>query len=499
MYTLLQRLVSDFNGIFPEIFLVVSLIVLLFIDLFNKKASTLILPIGTAFAFFITMVLVYVQWKVYLSGPSIQNGSTLLYKDFLKLDYYSCYFKFVFCFAGILTTIFSVYSTNYSRQDKGEFYYLLVSVVLGMHFLVMSNNLLMMFVSLELISICSYVLTITNFDKNGTESSIKYILFGAFCTGIMLFGISLLYGITGSFDFPVSIPLTALGIDGPVVFIVAIFLMLTGLFFKASLFPFHIWTPDIYQGAPTPIVAFFSVAPKAAAFGVLLKVLPSLLINSELSEILTLLLASIAILTMTLGNFSALVQTNLRRMMAYSAIGHAGFMLMAILTIKDLALTSILFYLVVYLFMNFTAFSLIDHFAGKVGSYDVNNFKGLGLKMPFLGGIFVLTMISLTGLPPTAGFYAKLFVFTALWETYQLSGNQLFLVLLFFGLFNTIVSLFFYLRIPYFIYFKKDDSSSILTSGPYGNSIFIALISLPLLILFFNPNWVLTIIQYIKL
>ncbi len=498
MYTSLQKIVTDFNGIFPEICLIVFLIVLLVADLVNKNGNRLLLPIGTIIGFIFTSILVYVQW----TSLAVENGNgatVYLYSSFIQVNYYSCYFKFLFCLSGILSASFTLYSSDFKRDGKGEFYYLLISIVLGLHLLVMANNLLMMFISLELISISSYILTIFNFDKKGTESSIKYILFGAFCTGIMLFGISLLYGINGNFDFPTTFNTLTLGPDGPIVFILAIFLTLAGLFFKASAFPFHIWTPDIYHGAPSPIVAFFSVAPKAAALAVLFKILLPLLINSELSGILTLLLAGIAIITMTIGNFSALVQTNLRRMMAYSAIGQAGFMLMVLLTVKDLAVTALLFYLVVYLFMNFTAFSLIELFASKYGSNDVNNFKGLGLKMPFLGGIFVLTMISLTGLPPTAGFYAKLFVFTALWETYQLSGNHLFLVLLFFGLFNTIISLFYYLRIPYFIYFKKDDSGTILTSEPIGTSIFMALISLPLLILFFNPNWVLNVIGYIKL
>ncbi|HSZ26409.1 MAG TPA: proton-conducting transporter membrane subunit, partial [Cytophagaceae bacterium] len=199
------------------------------------------------------------------------------------------------------------------------------------------------------------------------------------------------------------------------------------------------------------------------------------------------------------GNFSALAQKNIRRMLAYSSIGHAGFLLMAIITIKELALPAILFYFTVYLFMNFTAFGLVDIFAGKVSSTDVNNFKGLGLKMPFMGGIFVLTMIALTGLPPTAGFYAKLFVFSALWETYHITNNPLFLVLLLFGLLNTVVALFYYLRIPYFIFFKKGESDRILTSEPPLVYIFVALISLPLIILFLNPNWVLNVIGQIKL
>jgi NADH-quinone oxidoreductase subunit N len=498
LYTSLQKIVTDFNGIFPEICLLIFFIVLISVDLIGKKGASFILPLITLLGFIITLVLTYNQFTNNILNISDKN-EVLLYSSFLKLDSYSCYFKFLFSFAGCITVVFTRFSSDYKREDKGEFYYILVAIVLGLNLLVMSNNLLMMFVSLEIISIGSYLLTLFNFDKKGTESAIKYILFGAFCSGIMLFGMSLLYGMNGDFTFPVSAINSVKSGAENLFFVFAIFLTLTGLFFKVSAFPYHIWTPDIYHGAPLPVVAFFSIAPKAAGLAVLVKILTPLLLNSEVSGILTWMLAIIAMITMTIGNFSALVQKDLRRMLAYSTIGHAGFMLMAVITAKQLAVTVIPFYLTVYLFMNFTAFCLVDIFAGKAGSTDVNNFKGLGLKMPFLGGIFVLTMISLTGLPPTAGFYAKLLVFSALWESYQFTSNKIFLLLLFFGLINTVVSLFYYLRIPYFIYFKKEESNTILTSESPLVYIFIALISLPLIILFFNPNWVLNVIGYIKL
>ncbi len=492
MYTSLQKIIADSSWILPEIFLVIVLVVLLLTDLFYKKSTHFLLPFGSIAGLVLTLLIVVSQKQTLPETEAL-----FLYSSFLQLDLYAVYIKILICLSAILTVVFTLYSSDYKREGKGEFYYLLITIVLGLHLLIMANNLLMLFISLEIVSIGSYVLTIFNFDKKGTESAIKYILFGALCTGIMLFGISLLYGLNGNFAFPVSASLFS-G-DSAILMSVAVFLTLTGLFFKISAFPYHIWTPDVYHGAPSPVVTFFSVAPKVTGLALLFKILAPLLISSEVGEILTFLLAGLAILTMTIGNFSALVQSNLRRMLAYSAIGHAGFILMAVIASKDLASTAILFYLTIYLFMNFTAFGLVDIFGGKAGSNDVNNFKGLGLKMPFLGVIFVLTMISLTGLPPTAGFYAKLFVFSALWKTYQLTDNQLFLLLLLFGLFNTVISLFYYLKVPYFIYFKKDESGTILTSEPLWVYIFITLISLPLIIIFFNPNWVLNVIGNIKL
>ncbi len=496
MYTTLQKIINDSGWILPEIFLVALILILLFADLLNRKNNPYLLPLMTLIGLALTTGLVVFS-NLLIAADAI-GSPHLLYNDSLKLDHFSSYLKLLISASGILAVVFTLFSSDYNREGKGEFYYLLVTVLFGLHLLVMANNLLTLFISLEIVSIGSYILTIFNFDKKGTESAIKYILFGALCTGIMLFGISLLYGVNGDFSFPTSV-VEYTG-DTAILLVLALFLTLTGLFFKISAFPYHIWTPDIYQGAPSPVVAFFSVAPKVAGLAVLFKILsPLLMITSEVSGILTFLLACLSILTMTIGNFSALVQTNLRRMLAYSSIGHAGFLLMAVITSKELAITAILFYFTIYLFMNFTAFILVDVFSGKAGSDDVNNFKGLGLKMPFLGVIFVLTMISLTGLPPTAGFYAKLFVFTALWETYQVTGNQLFLILLVFGLLNTVISLFYYLRIPYFLYFKKEDSGTILTSEPIAVYTFITLISLPLLIIFFNPNWVLNVIGNIKL
>jgi len=488
LLTQLEKIITDFSGIVPEILLTLLLLVLVVLDLISGKENSKLLALVAIIG------LVLVQGAVCMSNFTNATDSVFLFNNFLQSSNFSNYLKLLFNVSGIITIVFSIYSKSYSRTQKGEFYYILVAILLGLHLLVMSNNFFMMFISLELISIGSYLLTVFNFDKKGAEAGLKYILFGAFCTGIMLFGISLLYGATGSFDFPTTVPE-----NGTILLITALFLTLTGLFFKTSAFPYHIWTPDVYQGAPMPMVAFFSVAPKAAALGLLYKIIQPLLLIGEVSEILTLLIAGIAITTMTIGNFSALAQKDLRRMLAYSTIAHAGFLLLVLISLKDSGIMALFFYLTVYLFMNFAAFGLVDVFAGKEGATDVNNFKGMGLKMPFLGSIFVLTMISLTGLPPTAGFYAKLFVFTVLWETYQLTGNQIFLILLFFGLLNTVVSLFYYLRIPYFLFFKKSETEPILTSQPIWMYLIIPLISLPLVILFFNPNWALNIIGNIKL
>jgi NADH-quinone oxidoreductase subunit N len=494
LYTSLQKIATDFRWILPEIILIVAVLSLLIIDLLNNKRNVRLLPWLTITFFVITLMGISEQYDA-LKG----TGTLSLYSSFLQLGHYECYFKGLFSLAGIFTVLYTLFSSDFKAEEKGEFYYLVLAVVAGLNFLVMAGNLLMMFISLELVSIGSYILTIFNFNKRGTEASLKYILFGAFSTAIMLFGISLLYGINGNFVFPIE----AAGVNTPehlLLIAVAIFMMLAGLLFKLSAFPFHVWTPDIYHGAPAPLTAFFSVAPKAAAVALLFKVLaPLLALNNEVSQILTWLLAVIAVVTMTIGNFSALLQINMRRLLAYSSIGHAGFMMLAVVALKDLALTAILFYSTVYLFMNFTVFGLVDIYAKKSGSWNVNNFRGLGLKMPFLAVIFVITMISLTGLPPTAGFYAKLFVFSALWESYQASGNQLYIFLLLFGLFNTVIALFYYLRIPYYIYFKKDESGTVLTLEPMGVYILMVLISLPLLILFFNPNWALNIIHTIQL
>jgi NADH-quinone oxidoreductase subunit N len=360
----------------------------------------------------------------------------------------------------------------------------------------MAANLLMVYLSLELVSIASYILATFKNDKKGAEGGLKYLLFGALSSGIMLYGMSLLYGFTGTLSFvEVNFFIDLLAINQLPV-LLALFLTIGGLLFKIAAVPFHIWAPDVYESSPTPVVAFFSVAPKAAGFAVLGRFLSNIhLIGyghfAAIKEILIL----IAILTLTIGNLSALWQRNAKRMLAYSSIAHAGFILAGLLALNSLGLQSVLFYLAVYLFMNFAAFLLIDAIQHHQHTEEIKQYKGLGLINPLLGIAFLVVMIALTGLPPTAGFTAKLFIFSALWQAYQSSGDTLVLLLFVVGLFNVAIALFYYLRIPFYMFFRNGKELNVINLGIYTILLLIILI-LPVFLFFFKAEWLMNIIAF---
>jgi NADH-quinone oxidoreductase subunit N len=313
----------------------------------------------------------------------------------------------------------------------------------------MTTNWLMLYVSLEMVSICSYILVVFNKGKTNSEAGIKYLLFGTTSSAVMLYGISLLYGMTGTLNFVGQEFAAFLGQNPSWIANIAIFMAIGGLLFKLSAVPFHAWTPDVYEATPTPIVAFLSIAPKVAVLLVLIRLFGSLSIDFRMMTAIV-ILASI-----TIGNLSALWQTNTKRMLGYSTIAHGGFMLVGLLATNTIGVQSAIFYITTYLFITLAAFLLIDFLALKTESYELESLRGLGQENIFLGLAAVIIMVALVGLPPTVGFTGKLLVFTALWEAYQTSHSNLLLIVLLFGLLNTAISIFYYLKIPFYMIFKE--------------------------------------------
>jgi NADH-quinone oxidoreductase subunit N len=356
----------------------------------------------------------------------------------------------------------------------------------------------MIYLSLELISIASYILAAFHFNPKASEGSIKYLLFGAFSSGVMLYGMSLLYGFTGTLQITDNQFITGLSQTNGMAVLVGGFLAMAGLLFKISALPFHYWTPDVYQASPTAVVAFFATAPKIAGILVLWQFSQVLAgidfwlgnLKIEWTDLLAMLASLIVV-----GNFSALWQTQAKRMLAYSAIAHAGFLLIPLVANNELGRQSLFFYLTVYVFMNFGAFWLIEIMA-QVADYQIKSYEGWGNAFPILGISFLLTMIALTGLPPTAGFTAKLLIFSALWEAYQASQNYLLLVLMVFGLLNTAVALYYYLKIPFYLFFRPlPNPPNPILEVKWTDYAFLSLILLPLLILFFKPDWLMAFLK----
>jgi NADH-quinone oxidoreductase subunit N len=407
-------------------------------------------------------------------------------------------FKLLFCLAAFLSIALTIhpYQEKEQQQARGAYYIIFIGMVAGTFLLVMARNLLMVYLSLELISLCSYLLTSFRFDKNSAEAGLKYLLYGAVASGIMLYGMSLLYGFTGTLELG-EVFAQRLALIHWLPLSVAILMTSCGFLFKISAVPFHIWAPDVYQGAPLPTVAYFSVAPKLAGLLVLARFSGTFNNLEILNFDWRLILSVIAILTIIVGNFSALWQQNARRMMAYSSIAHGGFLLIGLIVLTPFGLQSFLFYAAVYLLMNFGAFFLLNIIGNITGSLIIDDFKGLGREHPYMGIMFIVVMIGLTGLPPTAGFTAKLLIFSSLWEVFQQTEANYLLYLLVFGILNTIISLFFYLKIPYFMFFKESNIVASYKIFQFSDKIFATILIILILILFFRSNWLLDLINSI--
>lgn len=476
----LNAIVAGAGALLPELLLVFFFLLLVTLDLFRSGAIKKLLPWLALSGLFSVLVLQV------LGGYASGEASFL---NLLLSDGIARYGGILFSAAGIFTVFLSLQHKRLEKlkEGRGEFYALLLLLVLGLNLMAKSVNLLMVFLAIETVSIASYILTLTfKEEKRAVEAGLKYVLYGALSAGVMLYGMSFFYGLTGTLHYASeSFALGLLQADGLLTTVAAV-LVLAGFFFKISAAPFHFWAPDVYQGAPLPVVALFSTGPKMAGILVILRFVNNFTDPAAFADV-QLLLAVAAIATLALGNFTALWQKTPRRLLAYSSVSHAGFLLTALLAFGTSYTTSIMFYLTVLLFMNFGIFLVLQVAEEQFGVHTLEGFAGLGRWQPYLGVMAILYLLSLTGLPPLAGFMGKLLIFTNVWEAYTLSGNTLLLVLLVVGVLLTGVALFYYIKIPYFLFFKRNQSQENLVISP-SNKLLLALFALPLLVLFFKPD-----------
>ncbi|WP_256013512.1 NADH-quinone oxidoreductase subunit N [Desertivirga xinjiangensis] len=451
---LLKDTLSGIPYILPEIVLVLTFLVVIVADLFlqGKRSSA-------AFWLSITGIII----SVFFSFKQIEAGADvrLLFFENIQLDQVAVSFKFIFAFVVLLFALFIRYDRNLQSHAKGvgDLYMLLPAVLLGLNLMAMSTSLLMIYISIEMVSIGSYLMVgYVSAGNRQTEASMKYALFGSACSAIMLYGISLLYGFTGTINISDPDFIVHLGEIPEPATALAIILTMVGIGFKLSFVPLHFWSPDVYEGAPTPVTAFLSTAPKIAGFAILVRFLfPFYDQQSQTKEVFDFetTFAVVAIITMIVGNFAALWQNNIKRMLAYSSIGHTGFALMAVVSNSDYGVQSLVFYFSIYAIMNMAAFMLAGRIERQTAATEVDDYKGLGSVLKAEMVCFVVILISLTGLPPTAGFLAKLYVFSAAFEKYTSSGSIWMVALLITGALTTVVSLFYYLKIPLNAYLRK--------------------------------------------
>ncbi|MBI5295877.1 MAG: NADH-quinone oxidoreductase subunit N [Chloroflexi bacterium] len=368
----------------------------------------------------------------------------------LRFDWFGFFFKMIFIFGAAATSLFMMDHEKLGR--RGESYLLLLATTMGMGLMASSADLVMLYLAIETTSIPLYVLAgFMLDDKASTEAGFKYLLFGALTSAVMLYGFSLLFGFTGTTDLYKLAD--NLGPDRNMSLMVfgVIFLLLVGLGFKVSAVPFHFWAPDVYQGAPTPVAGFLSTASKAAGFAVLLRLFIE--VFPGFADWTT-ILAVLAAITMTVGNLLALPQTNIKRLLAYSSIAHAGYAMIGLVAFSDLGAASVIFYLVAYVATNLLAFGIVMAFSRIAGSDEIKDYAGLSRRAPWLGIAMLVAFLSLAGMPPFGGFVAKVIVFAAAVQ------NPALIWLVIVGILNSIVGVYYYLNVLKYVYLYRMDGEN---------------------------------------
>ena len=440
-----------------------------------------------AFTFYAVLTILITTTLLTIGARSGLVNPRVIFAGMIAVSKSTTIFKVLFSIAALATLVMSAVFDSYKKlRRQVEFQITLLGLLLGCFLLVSVRNLLIFYLAFELVSLSSYILTTLSFDKKSKEAAVKYLLIGAASSAILLYGLSFLYGLTGSLQFTTVEFGTALQQADPFVISVVFLMIALGILFKVSAFPMHIWVPNVYESAPTPIVAFLSIVPKIAGLVLLINCVYAFQHPAwDWQHVIGVL----AILSMLVGNLSALWQTNAKRMLAYSSIAHTGFLLIGVIVNSQLGTQSFLVYATVYFMMNFMSFFLADVMQHQTGSWLMKDWKGKGAVLPLVSVISILVMIALAGLPPTAGFSAKLLIFSALWEQYQAFESPVLLYLFIIGLFNVVISLAYYLKIPFFLFFKKQESAVLSVNIPLKVSAFAIILVIPLVILFFKLDW----------
>jgi NADH-quinone oxidoreductase subunit N len=445
--------------ILPELLLTGYGFLLLLVSLSLRRDQGRLVGYLSLLCTAITMGLVIRAW--FALGP----GAVTAFGGLLVLDHFGLFLKVVFLLGAMLAILQSLRFVDLERESAGEYYSLILLATVGMMFMVSSRNLVMIFVSLETMALSSYLLVgYLQRERRSNEAALKYFVLGAFSSGIFVYGISLVYGVAGSVDLleiAWASPLPA----GKPVLLLGIILMMVSLGFKVAAAPFHMWVPDTYQGAPTPVTAFISTASKAAAFAIFLRIFAQGF--GALGGEWTSLLAFLSVVSMTVGNVAAVLQENMKRMLAYSSIAHAGYALMALVAIGSggeaatLGVTAMVLYLLVYTLMNMGAFGFVVLLRrGSLPGDRVADFAGMSRRSPVAAAAMLVLMLSLAGIPATAGFIGKWYLFAA-----ALKANFVWLAVA--AVVNSAISLYYYVRVVVYMYVMEPGEEERYHASPF--------------------------------
>lgn len=477
------NLFNNLKLFLPELFLLIFIFVLILLDLFAGKNKKIL--------FYFSLVVVLIVGKIVLLTYS-QQGE--IFFASLVVDNFSIVLKFTALVSAFIVILMSKEFFQQSENFGGEYLVFILTVTLGIMLLCGVKDLISLFICMELVSITSYILVgYVHNNLKSAESSLKYFLLGATTTAAMLYGMSFIYGLTGETNFSliaqkINVLINQQTTNSPhlqqILFLLsfATIFLLAGFGFKLALVPFHMWAPDAYEGAPTPVAAFLSIAPKIGGTAALIRLFTTTLIAIKIDW--SFYFALLAVLSMTLGNTVALVQDNIKRMLAYSSIAQLGYIMIAataMAILPDLPLQSIIFYLICYLFMNLGAFALAEIISSQLKSDYILDYSGLSQKNPYLAFAMAIFLLSLIGLPPLAGFIGKFYLFAA-----AVQANLYWLVLV--GIINSVISVYYYVGVIKVMYLDNPiNENKILLDKTLNSAVIISLIFTILIGIFPTP------------
>ena len=475
----------------PELLLSVTIITAILADLFYSKKDSFKVVYWSLGGMFLTYIAIRLQ----------NIEPTSLFMGTVAHDPFSQFFKILILISTAIIMLMSLVSDELKKYRMGEYFSIMTIMTFGLFLMTSSIDILMVYLAIEIVSIMSFFLAgYLKRNSLSNEASLKYVIYGAFSSGIMLYGLSILFGLTGSTNFfEMQKAISLLGTDSNLALVLSTVFILVGFGYKISAVPFHFWTPDVYEGSPSTITAYLSIAPKAAGFALMLRFFNqvfgdmSIDISTSWSAINDVpwpeLIAVLSAATMTVGNLVAIQQNNVKRMLAYSSIAHAGYMMMALPMMSNSSIEGVMMYLIMYLFMNLGAFFVVIYVKDQIGGEDYNSFDGLGWKMPYVAIPMTLFMVALTGLPPTAGFVGKFYIFAAVIE----SGSR-FYWLAFVGVINSVISLYYYIRVVRHMYLLGERNDEFINPSSKLVLSLLAVLAIPSFVFgwYFSPiaEWI---------
>lgn len=485
----LENITKSVSGFYPELFLVGAMIAFLFIGLFAKSVVK-----DHGYRIVMLILLTTLSIQAYQLNNGVYTHHYFL--GMIKVNNVIVFLKMLMTIGSIVLVQYIGLGKELEAKDKHinlEYFLLVLSLLLGSSLMVMSNNFLMLFIAIEFVSLVSYCLVMFASDmKKVRESAIKYFVFGATVASVMAYGMSLVYVESHSLYYDSIQQLFTNYAALPKMFWLGLMMFSCGVLFKLSLVPFHFWTPDVYEGSSFKVASLFAYVPKVAGIGVLIVFLQTL--RFEGIEVVSSFIAIVAIASMVIGNFGALRQTDVKRLLGYSTIAQSGFLIVGLISLTTLGTQAILFYAFVYLFISFSAFVLADWLCKKSGDTTLMSLSGLGKKYPFMSVAITISMFGLIGLPPTVGFSGKYMILASLATTEGFTSNPLYITTFVIAIFTSVVSLFYYIKVPFYLFVKEGSTKNEIKISTQ-HKIFIVLITAPVVMGFIGWSWLIELIN----